>query len=279
MDFKQRIKEGLEGKYSGLSNGLNRINKYLFGVQRGCYYLLGGLSGAAKTTFVDFMLLEAIQDAKTRGININIFYHSLEISEHSKKANWLSMLIYNKYNIIIEPEKIKGYGDNRLSTDELQIIEDVLPELDEIWDNINWIWEATNPTGIYKAAFRFMETRGEYNREDYIDEFGNKKQRLVSFTPKDPYEYNILVMDHIALAKRENNFNLKENLDKLSEYAIVLRNLFNWTIIYLQQYNQALSSIERQKFKGVDISPQQSDFKDSTNPYQDLLKNKFVLLK
>lgn len=30
-----------------------------------------------------------------------------------------------------------------------------------------------------------------------------------------------------------------------------------------------MSSIERQKFKGVDISPQQSDFKDTTNPYTD----------
>ena len=30
-----------------------------------------------------------------------------------------------------------------------------------------------------------------------------------------------------------------------------------------------MSSVERQKFKGIDISPQQSDFKDSTNPYTD----------
>lgn len=30
-----------------------------------------------------------------------------------------------------------------------------------------------------------------------------------------------------------------------------------------------MSSVERQKFKGADISPQQSDFRDSTNPYQD----------
>lgn len=30
-----------------------------------------------------------------------------------------------------------------------------------------------------------------------------------------------------------------------------------------------VSSVERMKFKGADISPQQSDFKDSTNPYTD----------
>lgn len=240
MTFRERIQEGLDGKYKGLSNGLNRINKYLFGIQRECYYLLGGLSGAAKTTFVDFVLLEAIRDARSKGIEITVFYHSLEINEHSKKANWLSMLVYNTFNVVIEPEKIKGFGENKLSNEEIELIERVLPELESIWSSINWIWEATNPTGIYKDVFRYMSNKGEFLREPYLDEHGVEKQRIVKFIPKNPEAYHILVMDHIALAKREKNFNLKENLDKLSEYAVTLRNLFRWTIIYLQQFNQGL---------------------------------------
>ncbi len=59
------------------------------------------------------------------------------------------------------------------------------------------------------------------------------------------------------------------NLDKLSEYAVRCRNLFGMTFFFLQQFNQGLNSVDRQKFKGVDISPQQGDFKDSTNPYTD----------
>ena len=71
------------------------------------------------------------------------------------------------------------------------------------------------------------------------------------------------------LLSLERSFTLKENLDKMSEYAVRLRNLFGLTPIFLQQYNQSLNSVDRQKFKGVDISPQQNDFKDSSNPYQD----------
>jgi hypothetical protein len=41
------------------------------------------------------------------------------------------------------------------------------------------------------------------------------------------------------------------------------------TFFIVQQFNQGLSSVDRLKFKGADISPQQTDFKDSTNPYQD----------
>ena len=73
MTFEERIQAGLAGKYQGLNNGLGRINKYIFGVQRACYTLLGGLSGSAKTTLVDFIIINALEDALAKNIPINIF--------------------------------------------------------------------------------------------------------------------------------------------------------------------------------------------------------------
>jgi hypothetical protein len=55
----------------------------------------------------------------------------------------------------------------------------------------------------------------------------------------------------------------------MSEHIVTLRNLFGITAFLIQQFNQGLSSVERLKFKGADVSPQQSDFKDSSTPYQD----------
>lgn len=43
--MKERIVAGLSGNYEGLNNGLDRINNYIFGIQRSCYSLIGGLSG------------------------------------------------------------------------------------------------------------------------------------------------------------------------------------------------------------------------------------------
>lgn len=273
MTFEERIEEGLNGRFSGLKNGFNRINRYLFGIQRSCYTLIGGLSGAAKTTLVDFMIINAIQDANSKETPINVFYYSLEIDEHSKRCNWLSVMIFNKYNIIIPPETIKGLGDFRLTQDELKIVKDEIVELDKVWSKINWIWESVNPTGIYKAMWEHMSKRGQFIYEDYVDEFDRPQKRIVKFINNDPDEYNIIVGDHLALLKIESrdgkHLTLKENLDKISEYSVRLRNLFGFTIIWLQQYNQGLSSVERQKFKGVDVSPQQSDHKDSSSPYQD----------
>lgn len=269
MDFKKRIEEGLKGRYEGLSNGFKRINKYIFNVQRSSYTLIGGLSGSAKTTLVDFMLLNALQDAENKKIPINVFYYSLEIDEITKKSNWLSMLIYKKHGITVSPEKIKGLGDFRLSNSELELVKAEYNNLEALFNKINWVWETANPTGIYKECWNFMEKRGNFIKQKYVDEFGNNKERIAKFIPNDPEEYNLVIVDHIALMSHERGFDLKQNLDKMSEYCVRLRNLFGMTFFMLQQFNQGLNSVDRQKFKGVDISPQQSDFKDSTVPYTD----------
>jgi hypothetical protein len=149
------------------------------------------------------------------------------------------------------------------------MVDSCLPELDELGKSIMWRWEANNPTGCYKEWWTWMNDRGIFEYEPYINEHGESKQRIKKYIPNDIYEYNIVIIDHIALCKIERNFTLKENLDKLSEYAVTCRNLFGMTFIYLQQFNQGLNNSEKQKFKGVLISPCQSDFRDSTTPYAD----------
>jgi hypothetical protein len=114
-----------------------------------------------------------------------------------------------------------------------------------------------------------MEKRGTFTYEHYTDDEGEEKKKVKKYTLNDPDEYNLGVIDHLYLTKKEKKFTTKDNIDKLSEYQVELRNLFGFSWINLQQFNQGLSAVERQKFKGVDISPAQGDFKDTTNPYQD----------
>lgn len=267
-NFKQRIEDGLSGKYQGLANGFNRLNKYIHYTQRKTYTLIGGLSGSAKTTLVNYILLNNIQDATIKNIPIDIFYYSYEIDEETTKANWLSVLIYKKYKAIIPPEKIAGLGDNRLSKAEQEAVYDILPELEEIFNKINFRFETTNPTGIYNELIEHAKKIGKFKYEDYISN-GEKKQRLVGYEFNNPDQYVLVIMDHISLQKLERGFSLKENIDKYSEYCVFLRNMCGYSFFNISQFNQTLNSVDRQKFKGVDISPQQNDFKNSSNTYED----------
>lgn len=269
MNLEERIQAGLDGKFQGLANGFTRINKEIYGIQRGVYTLLGGLSGTYKTTLADFMLLNAISDAESKGLEINIFYYSYEIDELSKKCNWLSVLIKKKYNIIIPPEVIKGFGDNRLTPNQLEYVKKEIPTVEALFSKINFRWKSTNPTGIYNELWQYLSSKGTFTYLDYIDKEGNPKKKIDKFIPNNPEAYNIIVLDHLLLLQKERGFSDKEVIDKMSEYMVELRNMFNASCIFISQFNDGLSSIDRAKFKGVDISPQITDFKSSRNPYAD----------
>jgi len=267
--FKKRIAQGLAGEYEGLANGFDRINDYIYNTQRSCYTLIGGLSGSSKTTLCDFIILNGIQDARAKGIPLNVTYYSWEIDEISKKANWLSIIIYNKYKKVISPQLIKGMGKLRMNLEEQEIVDSELPELEEIFSQIKWHWVPINPTGLYHEWWTIMSTKGTFVKEPYIDENNETRERIISWTANNKEEYNIVVLDHASLLKFERGFTLKQNMDKMSEYIVGCRNMFNMTFFIVQQFNQSLSNIERVKFRGVDLSPEQNDFRDSGNLYID----------
>ncbi len=269
MSLKQRIQDGLDGKFQGLSNGFNRINNYIFGIQRGTYCLLGGASGCGKTTLADFMVLNALRDAKAKGVKLTVFYYSYEIDKMSKMCNWTSASIYQKYGIEIAPEKIKGLGSFRLTSEELKIVQSEIPEIEELFSSINFRFTSTNPTGGFHELWQYAEKNGTILKEPYIDHEGKTKEKTVGYIPNDPEEYKLVVVDHQSLWLKERGFQTKEVIDKWSEYCVGLRNLFGYTFLNIQQFNQGLSSIERLKYKGADLSSQQSDFRDSTNPFND----------
>lgn len=266
--LKERIKRGLQGDFSGLANGFHDLNKVLFGVQRGCYTLIGGQSGTYKTTLLDYIFLNAIQDAMEKGIPIDIFYYSFEIDKLTKQCNWLSQLAFKKHGIVISPEKIKGLGNNRLTPEEQQIIDLLIPEMEALFNKINFVFDVVNPTGIYNDIFKYCSKLGTFEYTPYVDDNNQPKQRIKSFKFHEN-RYVLIGIDHIVLAKKERNYTTKENIDKLSEYMVALKNIFGVSPFLVQQFNMGLTAVERQKFKGVDLSPSQSDFKDSTNPYQD----------
>ena len=269
MNIKERIAAGLAGKYKGLDIKLPGISKYIFGIQRSTYYLVGGISGSGKTTLVDFMLLSAIDDAIKQNIPIHVIYYSFEIDKLTKDCNWLSNIAFNKFNVIISPEKIKGLGDNRLTSEEQGLIDKCIPILDNLKKYIHFEYQPTNPTGINHQIFDHCESIGKIHYEDYIDNSNIKKKKIVGYTPNNPDQYILVVTDNLENLKTENNMNNKENIDKFSEYMVLSRNLFGITPIVVSQFNDGLSSVDRAKFKGVDLSPQITDFKSTRQPYAD----------
>src|SRR4051812_40901730 len=118
MSLERLISDGLEGKNIGLGNGLGSINEYIFGLQRGFYILLGGMSGTYKSLICDFIVQNAIVDAEKRDINLHVFYYSYEIPEDRKLALWLSNSIYRHESIQISLKKMLNLNGEKMNSSE-----------------------------------------------------------------------------------------------------------------------------------------------------------------
>jgi hypothetical protein len=259
----QRIDAGIKGFYKGLTSGLGRVDDYLYGIQRATIYLLGGESGTYKTTLCDYMVMNAIESANLQGIKLNVFYNSWEIDETSKKILWLSSRIYTKYKVYIPPQKIKSMGSNVLTPVEIDYIKSEIPYIESLFAKINWSWTPVNPTGLYNKLFKFGSENSTFEYEEYKDEDGEIKKKISKAIPNNPNDMTLVILDHMYYLRKERGYQVKEVMDKWSEYTVALRNLFGYSFINLQQFNDGMSAVDRQKFKGVDISPQKNDFKDS----------------
>ena len=122
---------------------------------------------------------------------------------------------------------------------------------------------------LYNEWWTTMSHKGTFKTEPYIDEEGKTKDKIVSWEAYNKQEYNVIVLDHISLIKFERSYTLKQCMDKTSEYIVNCRNMFGMTFFLVQQFNQSLSNIDRVKYRGVDLSPEQNDFRDSGNLYID----------
>jgi DnaB-like helicase C terminal domain len=279
--FIYQVQSGREGNNAGLANGLHRINNYIYGTNRARYYLIGADSGAGKTTLTDFMfVINAWQAAKLKGIPIKIFYCSFEISKIEKVAKWVSYYIEKLHGKCIPSSYIIGrIHQNYLTPEELELVQSAYKMVEEMLKDIILIDSAVHPTSVFENIIEHhYETAGTVTREPVSaeDKAKGKKGRVLKYVANNPTAMTMLIVDHMALANPEMGLTLKGTIDKLSRYAIVLRNLFGCTIAFIQQFSTDLMQLKRSSMdklqgaaKANAIRPVRLDFGDSKAPFRD----------
>lgn len=278
-DFVKKVLDGKKGLMAGFANGLDRINRFLYGTHRGRYYLIGADSGVGKTTLCDFMYVMSLwMDAKLKGVPIRIVYLSFELSSEQKIARWISLFIKFLYDKDVPADYIMGRipGMTINMQDEI-MIRHAKQYVDAFLKDCELIDGAAHPTWILNHMIKMYEgdkdVPGSGLGTVTRDKPKNKKDPgfIRKFAPYNPQLMTMLVCDHVALAHSEAGAStLKAIIDKLSTYAVMLRNTFNTTIVFLQQFATDLMSTHRSSKKGdAVISPQRLDFGDSKYTYRD----------
>ena len=98
-DFMHLVDEGKKGNNIGLSTGLSKLDKIVYGVQRRNITLIGATSGGGKTTFALYSYVYQPLKQMLGDPRLKIIYVSLEIIKVSFYfiKNRLKCLIYNLY--------------------------------------------------------------------------------------------------------------------------------------------------------------------------------------
>jgi hypothetical protein len=261
--LRQEVEKGMLGKNGGIPMGFDRLSQYV-GIRKGLFYLVGGLTGSGKTTFVDdaFVLnpydWSISPEGKASGIKIKFWYRSMERSTTYKFAKWVSRKIFIDQGIIIPVNKLLGWT-HKMTHDEHDLFLSYEDYIKELQENIIIIPGAENPVGIAKDLKKYALNNGVIEE---IDEY-NK-----IYIPNDPNQINIVIIDHIGLLKTTKDLTTKKDaIDKMSSELQYARDFYGFSPVVVSQFNRSISNPMR--IKNGDVEPQIEDFSDSSSTQND----------
>lgn len=285
-DFLIRVEEGRKGLNEGLLTDPPMFSEAINNIQKKMIYVVFAAPKAFKTKFVDsFFVLHPF--LKNPNKDIEWDYFSFEIDRINKVADWIAFFFWTDYKIKYSSNHILFRGIHKVKDEHLKLMDEILAKrIIPLMGNynakgekisqgkLNFVEDRENPTGVRNYLLSKIKLEGEVVYEDYeMEEEGKtvKKKRLTGFHHSNPEKYRIVITDHIRKLKRERGFNIKENMDKYSDYQVSLRNIFGYTFVNIVHSNRAISDTSRVSLnEGKYLTPHLDDIKDSGNIGEDL---------
>lgn len=258
----EEVNQGLIGRNSGIPTGFKRLS-YHIGIRKSIFFLIGGLTGSGKTSFVDdaFVLNPIdwyLSPENKTNIKLTIIYRSMERKRVYKFAKWVSRRIFLDHGIIISVPKLLGWNA-KMTKDEHDIFCTYRDYIGNMKETLIMIDGPENPVGIAKELSAHAKSRG---RIEQVDEY-NKV-----YVPNNPDEITLVVLDTLNLLKlTKDQTTKKAAIDKMSDELRYARDFFGYTPVAVSQFNRDIANPIR--IKNGDVEPQLEDFKESGQTQDD----------
>lgn len=286
MRLSERVLNKLEIRRNNILSGNINCIPFPFanfredipGIEQGRYISITGATKSAKSQFASELLFEALIYAfyNPDKLSLHIRYFPLEETPEGIMERFMSYLLYKKSGKTIRVSP----SDLRSTNNDKPVDSTILNKLqEEEYQNLIRFFEDTivfssqkNPTGIYKECKKFAVDNGVVHCKlaKYKNELGQTVEANTGFDyyeSNNPKEYRIVFVDHISLISTEDKMDLRQSMNKMSEYFVDLRNKYNYTIITVHQ--QAMfESLDA--FKMDKLEPSIQNLADSKAVARDL---------
>lgn len=280
MSLKERVLTNLRKRKEKIINGgINsipspfvRFSDDFIGIEQSSYYVVTSSTKGSKTQFSSFVfvfntLLYAYHNPEK--VRVKIFYYPLEETPEDIMTRFMSYLLYilSGKQIRVSPTELKSTKNSNPVDDsilDLLNTEEYSKIIQFFEDNVIFS-SSTNPTGVYTECRRYAEEHGTvYKRKQKIkNDLGETIEIEVfdHYEQSDPDEYRIIFYDHISLTSTERGLTLKQSIDKLSEYFVLLRNRYKFSPVVIQQQSFAGEGLDA--FKENKLRPTIANLSDS----------------
>ena len=270
---RQRI---LKGEINCIPSPFKNFRQDFPGIEQGKMYLVSGAAKSGKSQLTSYLFLYTpILYAYNHPdqVRLKIFYFPLEETPEKITLRFMCHLLYvlSERKIRVSPMELQSVNAGKVVEPEiLELLNSIEYRsiLDFFEDHVQFIQER-NPTGYWKTVNRYALDNGTIHRKKVVIENKDtgipiEKEVFDYYTANDPEEYVITIYDHVSLCEQESGKTLKQCIDKLTEYAMVFRNRYNYTPVLIQQQN--MDTISLDAYKSNKIRPTLAGLADSKDP-------------
>lgn len=245
----KNIEQGKLGRNIGISTGLDKLDKVIYGIQKKYLYTIGADTAGGKTSFaMDTFVYNLLKNAGDTPISI--LYYSFEMSSDTLFAKLLSRHIYDEYDEVVTYEDILSLTKS-ISDKHSKLVAKSETWLRAAAKKVTIYDKALTHGGVYATCKDWLRLHGEFIT------LGEHKEAYIE---NDPNEYKVVLIDHMGLISGKGS--KKEKIDQVVDYMIYFRNKCNITGVFIQQLNRNAKSMDR-KTNGYELI-QLDDFKDTS---------------
>lgn len=253
---KQRAESGL---YNCIPLSFPRFKMFLPGTEMAKFIVVTASQKIGKSKLSDFMYVyePLFFMMEHPELKVKVQYFTLEISPIEKYNEFLCHLLYRLDGIEIDTKRLKSVDkDNPVDNHIFELLQSdkYRPYIEKFEDMVEYIGDIRNPTGINKKCREYALNNGHLNFKTITvkDELGIESERNIidemnPYTPDDPEEYRIVIIDNANNLASESGLDKMKTIEKLAKYGITLRDQLKYIFVLIQHQAQSQEGIENQK--------------------------------
>lgn len=251
-DFLHLVDEGKKGNNIGLSTGLSKLDKIVYGVQRRNITLIGATSGGGKTTFALYSYVYQPLKQMLGDPRLRIIYLSMEMNRETLIAKLLSLYIKDTFGEVVQYKDIFSL-ERKISDHHYELIKKSMQWLTTVESHLIIYDKPLDADKMDALIKGVLNTYGNFEEESKYH---------TKYIPKYDNPYFIVVIDHISLLTPSTGKTLKQEVDAAAAKLIWLKNTAGITAIIIQQVNRNAQNIDRRKLGLTELT--MADFADSS---------------